>query len=93
MLLLAGKILITTMSVIVSYWYFTVKKPGMVTYWYVPATMTGISSFLITSVFFKVLTAAIDTLFLCFLEDCDRNDGSSEKPYFMSKRLKKLLRK
>ena len=28
----------------------------------------------------------IDTLFLCFCEDCELNDGI-EKPYFMSKGL------
>ena len=34
---------------------------------------------------------AVDTLFLCFLEDIERNDGSDEKPYFMSKDLRKIL--
>uniref|UniRef100_A0A8C5LQV2 Choline transporter-like protein n=1 Tax=Leptobrachium leishanense TaxID=445787 RepID=A0A8C5LQV2_9ANUR len=34
-----------------------------------------------------------DTLFLCFLEDLERNDGSSERPYFMSSNLQKLLNK
>ena len=28
----------------------------------------------------------IDTIFLCFCEDCERNDGVT-KPYFMSKNL------
>ena len=28
---------------------------------------------------------AIDTLFLCFLQDSEINDGSKEKPFFMSK--------
>uniref|UniRef100_A0A8C5LL02 Choline transporter-like protein n=1 Tax=Leptobrachium leishanense TaxID=445787 RepID=A0A8C5LL02_9ANUR len=35
----------------------------------------------------------VDTLFLCFLEDLERNDGSSERPYFMSSNLQKLLNK
>ena len=29
----------------------------------------------------------IDTLLVCFCEDSERNDGSFEKPYFMSKNL------
>ena len=29
---------------------------------------------------------AIDTIFICFCEDSDRNDGI-DKPYFMSKGL------
>ena len=37
------------------------------------------------SAFFGVYSMAVDTLFLCFLEDLERNDGSLEKPYFMSK--------
>lgn len=27
------------------------------------------------------------------VEDCERNDGSEEKPYFMSKQLMKILGK
>lgn len=29
---------------------------------------------------------AIDTIFLCFCEDCEQNDGLS-KPFFMSREL------
>lgn len=29
---------------------------------------------------------AIDTIFLCFCEDCEQNDGIS-RPYYMSKSL------
>jgi solute carrier family 44 protein 1 (choline transporter-like protein) len=35
---------------------------------------------------FVYLQITIDTLFLCFCEDCERNDGVT-KPYFMSKNL------
>ena len=37
-----------------------------------------------SSAFFGVYSMAVDTLFLCFLEDLERNDGSQEKPYYMS---------
>ena len=36
---------------------------------------------------------AVDTLFLCFLEDLERNDGSQQRPFYMSKSLKKILGK
>ena len=36
---------------------------------------------------------AVDTLFICFLEDLERNDGTPEKPYYMSKSLRKILGK
>jgi choline transporter-like protein 2/4/5 len=48
---------------------------------------------MIFSSFFGVYAMAVDTLFLCFLEDLERNDGSMEKPYYMSKSLKKILGK
>ena len=35
---------------------------------------------------------AVDTLFLCFLEDLERNNDK-DKPYYMSKSLKKILDK
>lgn len=34
---------------------------------------------------------AVDTVFLCFLVDLENNDGSAEKPYYMSKSLMKIL--
>lgn len=30
-------------------------------------------------------------MFCVLVEDCERNDGSAEKPYFMSKQLMKIL--
>lgn len=52
-----------------------------------------IGSYLIAHGFFSVYGMCVDTLFLCFLEDLERNDGSAERPYFMSSTLKKLLNK
>ncbi|XP_001602653.1 CTL-like protein 2 isoform X1 [Nasonia vitripennis] len=92
-LLLLGKLLITGLTVAATWWYYTNKGKDDVYYWEVPAVMTAIASFLIATVFFKVHAAAIDTLFLCFLEDCERNDGTDSRPYYMSKRLRKLLHK
>ena len=44
------------------------------------------------SSFFSVYAMAVDTLFLCFLEDLERNNDK-DKPYYMSKSLKKILDK
>ncbi|XP_033105091.1 choline transporter-like protein 5-B [Anneissia japonica] len=41
--------------------------------------------------FFDVYDMAIDTLFLCFLEDLERHDGTPEKPFYMSKQLMHIL--
>ncbi|XP_063633222.1 choline transporter-like 2 isoform X3 [Cydia splendana] len=60
---------------------------------YVPAILLGVATYLISTIFFNVYAMAVDTLFLCFLEDCERNDGSSEKKYLMSKELMRILGK
>ncbi|XP_074640243.1 choline transporter-like protein 1 [Tubulanus polymorphus] len=55
-------------------------------YIWVPLVIAGIFAFLIAHCFFTVYEMAIDTIFLCFCEDCERNDGIV-KPYYMSKEL------
>ena len=52
-----------------------------------------IKTFSHLSSFFGVYAMAVDTLFLCFLEDLERNDGSRQRPYYMSSGLKKILGK
>uniref|UniRef100_A0A8C7DD57 Choline transporter-like protein n=1 Tax=Oncorhynchus kisutch TaxID=8019 RepID=A0A8C7DD57_ONCKI len=52
-----------------------------------------VGSYLIAHGFFSVYAMCVDTLFLCFLEDLERNDGSAERPYLMSDRLLKVLNK
>ncbi|XP_072167973.1 choline transporter-like protein 4 [Diadema setosum] len=60
---------------------------------WVPIAAIAIISFFITSFFFGVYDMAVDTIFLCFLEDLERNDGSPEKPYYMSKSIMDLVGK
>uniref|UniRef100_A0A3B4BS23 Choline transporter-like protein n=1 Tax=Pygocentrus nattereri TaxID=42514 RepID=A0A3B4BS23_PYGNA len=50
-------------------------------------------TYLIAHGFFSVYAMCVDTLFLCFLEDLERNDGSAERPYFMSQNLLSTLKK
>jgi len=59
----------------------------------IPIAVICIGSYVIASFFFNVYSMAVDTLFLCFLEDCEMNDGSAQKPYRMSKNLMKILGK
>ena len=58
-----------------------------------PVVFIVIGTYFITSSFFGVYAMAVDTLFLCFLEDMERNDGTPERPYFMSKGLQKIVGK
>ncbi|GFR06390.1 choline transporter-like protein 4 [Trichonephila clavata] len=97
-LLFMGKLVVVAVSVAVAFYFFGTEQkfykgiPPM-NYNFLPPIVIGFGAYLIASAFFSVYGMAVDTLFLCFLEDCERNDGSPEKPYFMSKELMKILHK
>ncbi|XP_053153505.1 choline transporter-like protein 2 isoform X2 [Hemicordylus capensis] len=98
-LLFLGKLLIVGSVGILAFFFFTQKikvvqdtAPPLNYYW-VPILTVIVGSYLIAHGFFSVYAMCVDTLFLCFLEDLERNDGSTEKPYFMSSNLRKLLKK
>ncbi|GIY91908.1 choline transporter-like protein 4 [Caerostris extrusa] len=97
-LLFMGKLVVVAFSAGVSFYFFATEQkilrgiPPM-NYNLLPPIVITLGAYLIASGFFSVYGMAVDTLFLCFLEDCERNDGSAEKPYFMSKDLMKILHK
>ncbi|CAG2104384.1 unnamed protein product, partial [Medioppia subpectinata] len=95
LLLIIGKLTVTSMVAVLSFYVFTqkfdfIEIPNLHYYW-VPIVVITFGTYLIASSFFSVYHMAVDTLFLCF--HCERNDGSQEKPYYMSKNLMKLLGK
>lgn len=53
----------------------------------IPTIAIAILSYAISVAFFSVFDMAIDTLLLCFCEDCERNNGA-DRPYYMSDSLK-----
>ncbi|GLH00597.1 CTL-like protein 2, partial [Gryllus bimaculatus] len=99
-LLLLGKLLITVGVVAVAFLIFDndVHYDGdedieEYAYYLVPIFIVAISTYFVACVFFSVYAMAIDTIFLCFLEDLERNDGSPARPYYMSKKLLEILGK
>ncbi|XP_033103325.1 choline transporter-like protein 4 [Anneissia japonica] len=64
--------------------------PAM-TYFWAPILFMALAAYIVANSFFGVYDMAIDTLFLCFLEDLERHDGTPEKPYYMSKQLMDIL--
>ncbi|KAF7996186.1 hypothetical protein HCN44_001818 [Aphidius gifuensis] len=90
-LLIAGKILVTSVMALITWSYYS-HPDRYDDYWYVPVTLVSLGSYLVATIFFSVHETAVDTIFLCFLEDCERHDGSAAKPYYMTKKLAKLLR-
>ncbi|XP_035233718.1 choline transporter-like protein 1, partial [Stegodyphus dumicola] len=55
-------------------------------YIWVPVALSCLFAFLCCHCFLSVYEMAIDTLLLCFCEDCQMNDGIT-RPYFMSRSL------
>jgi len=62
-------------------------------YYLTPVILLTFATYILASAFFSVYSMAVDTLFLCFLEDLEMNDGSATKPYFMSKGMMSILGK
>ncbi|XP_008279347.1 choline transporter-like protein 4 isoform X2 [Stegastes partitus] len=101
LLLFFGKLLVVGGVGVLSFFFFSgrILLPGStfrsetLNYYWMPIITVVFGSYLIAHGFFSVYNMCVDTLFLCFLEDLERNDGSLEKPYFMSKNLMKILNK
>ncbi|XP_067877448.1 choline transporter-like protein 2 isoform X1 [Heterodontus francisci] len=98
-LLFLGKLLIVGAVGVLGFFFFTNRitiiedKAPTLNYYWVPLLTLIVGSYFVAHGFFSVFAMCVDTLFLCFLEDLERNDGSNERPYFMSKALLKILGK
>uniref|UniRef100_A0A671V1L1 Choline transporter-like protein n=1 Tax=Sparus aurata TaxID=8175 RepID=A0A671V1L1_SPAAU len=98
-LLFLGKLLISGSVGVLAFFFFTRKIPVIqeevpsLNYFWVPLLTVIFGSYMIAHGFFNVYAMCVDTLFLCFCEDLERNDGSSSRPYYMSPGLHKILRR
>ncbi|XP_039591836.1 choline transporter-like protein 5-B isoform X3 [Polypterus senegalus] len=98
-LLFLGKIFIAGSVGVLAFFFFTRRIPFIqeeapsLNYYWVPLLTVIFGSYLIAHGFFSVYAMCVDTLFLCFLEDAERNDGSEERPFYMTTSLKKILKK
>ncbi|XP_061099495.1 choline transporter-like protein 5-A isoform X1 [Conger conger] len=98
-LLFLGKVLIAASVGVLAFFFFTRKIPLVqqevpeLNYYWVPLLTVIFGSYLIAHGFFSVYAMCVDTLFLCFCEDLERNDGTPEKPFFMSPGLHRILGK
>uniref|UniRef100_A0A9J7Y7E3 Choline transporter-like protein n=1 Tax=Cyprinus carpio carpio TaxID=630221 RepID=A0A9J7Y7E3_CYPCA len=98
-ILFLGKLLIVGLVGIFAFFFFSGHTdafkgtaPSLHYYW-VPILTVLVGSYFIAHGFFSVYAMCVDTLFLCFLEDLERNDGSPERPYLMSEKLLNVLKK
>ncbi|XP_045860243.1 choline transporter-like protein 4 isoform X1 [Meles meles] len=101
LLLLFGKLLVVGGVGVLSFFFFTGRIRGLgrdfenpsLNYYWLPIMISILGAYVIASGFFSVFGMCVDTLFLCFLEDLERNDGSPDRPYYMPKSLLKILGK
>ncbi|XP_064170859.1 choline transporter-like protein 2 isoform X1 [Anguilla rostrata] len=98
-LLFLGKLLIVGSVGIFAFFFFSGRIRAIqetaptLNYYWVPILTVVVGSYLIAHGFFSVYAMCVDTLFLCFCEDLERNDGSEERPYYMSPELHEILSK
>uniref|UniRef100_A0A8C7UKG9 Choline transporter-like protein n=1 Tax=Oncorhynchus mykiss TaxID=8022 RepID=A0A8C7UKG9_ONCMY len=101
LLLFFGKMLVVGGVGVLAFFFFSgrIRLPGsnfrteMLNYYWMPIIVVVVGAYLIAYGFFSVYSMCVDTLFLCFLEDLERHDGTMQKPYYMSKKLMKILNK
>ncbi|KAM6182044.1 choline transporter-like protein 4 [Erethizon dorsatum] len=101
LLLFFGKLLVVGGVGVLSFFFFSGRIKGLgkdfenpnLNYYWLPIMTSIAGAYVIASGFFSVFGMCVDTLFLCFLEDLERNDGSPDRPYYMSKNLLKILGK
>jgi len=82
--LFLGKVFVVLTTVLIGTKIFE-HKEGLQHMW-VPIALAALFAALVSHCFITVYEMVIDTIFICFCEDCEMNDGIS-KPYFMSKGL------
>lgn len=98
-LLFLGKLLISGSVGVLAFFFFTRKIPVIqeevpsLNYYWVPLLTVIFGSYLVAHGFFNVYAMCVDTLFLCFLVDLERNNGSASRPYYMSSELRSILNK
>ncbi|XP_012890407.1 PREDICTED: choline transporter-like protein 4 [Dipodomys ordii] len=101
LLLLFGKLLVVGGVGVLSFFFFSGQIKGLgkdfenphLNYYWLPIMTSIVGAYVIASGFFSVFGMCVDTLFLCFLEDLERHDGSLDRPYYMPKSLLKILGK
>ncbi|KAJ3447974.1 choline transporter-like (slc family 44) [Anaeramoeba flamelloides] len=80
-LLFLGKIIVAACTMIIAL-AMCMSNDDM-TFYVLPAVLCGLLAYLIASAFMGVFEMCIDTILLCFCEDCERHDGSDpeKEPY------------
>lgn len=71
--LFLGRVFISGIATAVSLYIFMKKED--IEFYCVPAAVVFVLSFIVSGVFTELFEMGIDSMFLCFMEDCERNEG------------------
>lgn len=86
--LFLGKVVVVIATVLIGIKILQ-DKDGLQHMW-VPVTLSGLFAYFVSHCFMTVYEMVIDTIFLCFCEDCEKNDGEN-RPYYMSRGLMEFV--
>ncbi|XP_035382361.1 choline transporter-like protein 4 [Electrophorus electricus] len=100
-LLFSGKVLVVGLVGLLAFFFFSgrIRLPDdnfqiqLLHYYWLPVITVMAGAYLIAQGFFSVYSMCVDSLFLCFLEDLERNEGTMLRPYYMSGSLWRILNK
>ncbi|KNC49936.1 solute carrier family 44 [Thecamonas trahens ATCC 50062] len=93
-----GKLVVVVIVAIVAFFMLRGKdelglREGIeLNYWAIPFILICVLAFAVCTAMMGLYELAIDTIFLCAMEDFERNDGSLDRPYYASEPLTKLLK-
>ncbi|XP_077991866.1 choline transporter-like protein 1 [Glandiceps talaboti] len=83
--LFLGKVAVVCATAVIGFEVF-LKDVEDVHFVAIPIALACVFAYIVSHTFLSVYEMTIDTIFICFCEDCDMNDGVG-RPYFMSKNL------
>ena len=89
-----GKLAVVAITIFISVGYFKYYRLGadaLLAEYFVPLLAVAVVSYLIAHGFFTVYDTALDTIFLCFCDDQQRNNGD-DRPYYSSVRLQNCMK-
>ena len=97
-LIVLGKLCITAGIAILAFFFFThriaqaEKYVPELRYYFVPLLLIIIGTYIIVTCFFSVYSMAVDTLFLCAIQDIKLQENNKDHELVMSRGLKKIFR-
>lgn len=96
-LIFFGKLCVTAGIGILAFFFFThriaqaEKYVPQLHYYFIPLLLIVIGTYIIVTCFFSVYSMAVDTLFICAIQDIQLRDNNKDHELLMSKGLKKVF--